>query len=118
MATELRVGKVLPLYLSQGMVVAFKSTRFDLSRSAVNTRATHLDLYTAENDIVLRITIRGGQSKVFFNDRADKSLLDGWGEEQSVDRDGRGRASPFQCIIPSRAPVRTIPNNTIKFCST
>ena len=90
MATDLRPGKELPLLkYSAEMIIAFKSTRFDLHLSPPNTTtrssATHLVLYNVKNDIILRITIRNGQNKVFFNDRADKSLLDGWGQEQSAD---------------------------------
>lgn len=68
------------------MIIVLKSTQFnleDLQDGMVH--ATHLDLYNRHNDIVLRITIRRGQNKVFFNDRADKSLSDGWGQEQSLD---------------------------------
>jgi hypothetical protein len=94
MATDLRPGKEFPLLpllkFSAGMIIAFKSTRFDLHLQLAPTvgatrSATHLDLFNIKNDIILRITIRNGQNKVFFNDRADKSLLDGWGQEQSVD---------------------------------
>jgi hypothetical protein len=90
MATDLRPGKESPLLnFSAGMIIAFKSTRFDIqahpSAPSTTRSATHLDLYNKKNDIILRITIRNGQNKVFFNDRADKSLLDGWGQEQSVD---------------------------------
>lgn len=115
MATDLKPGNELPVRsFSAGMIIACKSTRFDLHHSAPTTAprratkgfdlykptpfelslsgpttaspsATHLDLYSVKNDIVLRITFRTGQNKVFFNDRADKSLLDGWGQEQSVD---------------------------------
>jgi hypothetical protein len=99
MAQYLKPGKELPLRnFSAGMIIAFKSTRFDLNYhqstpfnphlsgpTTAPPTATHLDLYNAKNDIVLRITFRNGQDKVFFNDRADKSLLDGWGQEQSVD---------------------------------
>ena len=96
MATDLIPGKEFPLLNSSaGKIIAFKSTRFDLHllphpttnlrATAARSSATHLDLYNIKNDIILRITIRFGQNKVFFNDRADKSLLDGWGQEKSVD---------------------------------
>jgi len=74
----------LPLDRStSGKIIAFKSTKFDLSGSIEHE--THLELYNQDNDILLRITIRRGRNKVFFNDRADKTLLDGWGSEKSVD---------------------------------
>ena len=100
MAKDLKPGKELPLRnFSAGTIIAFKSTRFDLNyhrptpfNSRLSTATTpppptttHLDLYSAKNDIVLRITFRDGQNKVFFNDCADKTLLNGWGKEQSVD---------------------------------
>jgi hypothetical protein len=73
----------LPLDLTSGEIIAFKSTKFDLSGSIEHE--THLELYNQDNDILLRIRIRRGCNKVFFNDRADKTLLDGWGSEKSVD---------------------------------
>ena len=97
MARDLKPGKELPLLnFSAGRIIAFKSSRFDLHQVPLLTvsafrghtaaaTATHIDLYNIKNDIILRITFRDGQNKVFFNDRADKSLLDGWGQEQSVD---------------------------------
>ena len=83
MATDLRIGMELPLDLTSGKIIAFKSTKFDLSGSIEHE--THLELYNQNNDILLRIGIRRGYNKVFFNDRADKTLLDGWGSERSVD---------------------------------
>lgn len=88
MAINLHISRKLSLksQLSTGMIIVLKSTQFnleDLQDGMVH--ATHLDLYNRHNDIVLRITIRRGQKKVFFNDRADKSLSNGWGQEQSLD---------------------------------
>ena len=88
MAIDLHVSRELSLKskLSKGIILALKSTQFDLEDLRDGKiHATHLDLYNRSNDIVLRITIRRGQNKVFFNDRADKSLSDGWGQEQSLD---------------------------------
>jgi len=83
MATDLSRGCELLVSLAPGGIVAFKSKIFDLS--GPGWEATHLKLYNQNGEITLRISIRGGQAH--FNDRAAKSLLDGWGEEQSVDLD-------------------------------
>ena len=85
MTTKLSSGAVLPVNLPAGMIIAFKSERLDLSANEGRPHAAHLDLYSIKQDIILRISVRRGQNKVFFNDRAHKSLLDGWGEEKSVD---------------------------------
>jgi hypothetical protein len=91
MDTDLRTGKELPLNgFSPGMVIALKSPKFDLTVPCDNGWASvsprmDLDLCNINNDIILRITILRGTNKVFFNDRADKSLLDGWGQERSVE---------------------------------
>ena len=91
MATDLTAGKELPLNgFSPGMIIAFKSDKLDLMLSrdkgqvSVNPR---MDLYLCNinNDIILRITIFKGKNKIFFNDRVDKSLLDGWGQEKYVE---------------------------------
>ena len=91
MATDLTAGKELPLNgFSPGMIIAFKSDKLDLTlsrdkgRVSVNPRID-LDLCNINNDIILRITIFRGKNKIFFNDRADKSLLDGWGQEKCVE---------------------------------
>jgi len=83
MATDLRIGMELPLDLTPGKVIAFKSTKFDLSGSIEHK--THLKLYNQDNDILLCIRIRRGCNKVFFNDRADKALLSRWETSKSVD---------------------------------
>jgi hypothetical protein len=88
MAINLHISRKLSLksQLSTGVIIVLKSTQFnleDLQDGMVH--ATHLDLYNKHNDIVLRITIRRGQNKVFFNDRAHKSLSNGWGQKQSLD---------------------------------
>ena len=91
MDTDLSTGEELPLNgFSPGMIIALKSAKFDLTAPYDNDGASvsprmDLDLWNINNDIILRITILRGTNKVFFNDRADKSLLDGWGQEQSVE---------------------------------
>ena len=91
MDTDLSTGEELPLNgFSPGMIIALKSAKFDLMAPDDNDGASvsprmDLDLWNINNDIILRITILRGTNKVFFNDRADKSLLDGWGQEQSVE---------------------------------
>jgi hypothetical protein len=91
MATDLSAGNELPLDdLSPGMIVALKSAKLDLTVpsdkgwASVSPRMD-LDLCNIDNDIILRITILRGTNKVFFNDHANKSLLDGWGQEKSVE---------------------------------
>ena len=89
MSKYLRAGNELPLNLSPGMVVALKSTRFGRAGNNSNPSSPHgtrtnLDLRNVNNDILLRITLLASKNEVVFNDRADISLLDGWGEAQSV----------------------------------
>ncbi|KIM36576.1 hypothetical protein M413DRAFT_424693 [Hebeloma cylindrosporum] len=60
-----------------GTLIAFKMNQLH--------RETRLDLYNDNEDIVLRITICRRQNKIFFNDHSYHSLLDGWGQEKSVD---------------------------------
>ena len=91
MDTDLSAGKELPLNgFSSGMIIALKSAKFDLTVPPDNDWVSvsprmDLDLWNVNNDIILCITILRGKNKVFFNDRADKSLLDGWGQEKSVE---------------------------------
>ena len=91
MATDLSTGKELPLDgFSPGMIIALKSAKLDLTVPSDNDQVSvsprmDLDLRNIDNDIILRITILRGINKVFFNDHANKSLLDGWGQEQSVE---------------------------------
>jgi hypothetical protein len=88
MTTKLERGGELPLNLSTGMIIAFKSRQFDLTTtggaSKGGAQAT-LDLYNEQNDIVLRIKFRRGKNQVFFNYFARKSLVDGWGQSRTVD---------------------------------
>ena len=90
MAKDLSTGKKLRLSLSPGRIVTLKSAKLDLTVPRNNDWASvsprmDLDLWNINNDIILRITILRGTNRVFFNDRADKSLLDGWGQEKSVE---------------------------------
>jgi hypothetical protein len=90
MAKYLSAGKELPLSLLPGRILALKSAKLDLKIPNDNDWASasprvDLDLCNIDNDIILRITILRGTNKVFFNDHADKSLLDGWGQEKSVE---------------------------------
>jgi hypothetical protein len=93
MTANLQRGGEIPLNLSAGMIIAFRSSRFDLTTGAFKlfqskgkAQAT-LDLYNANDDIILRIKIRRGKKKVFLNDFAQTTgLADGWwGPERSVD---------------------------------
>ena len=83
MATYLEKGKELPLNPATGMIIAFKSEIFDLTSGG--NHETSLELFNVDDDITLRITLRRGQNRVFFTDRAHKSFMGGWGQEQSVD---------------------------------
>jgi len=88
MATKLERGVDLPVNLSAGMIIAFKSRRFDLTTTEGALKGgpqATLNLYNKNNDIILCINIRRGKNKVFFNDFARKSLVDGWGQPRSVD---------------------------------
>jgi len=91
MATDLSAGKELPLSgFSSGIIIALKSAKFDLMVPRDNDWASvsprmDLDLKNINNDIILRITILRGKNKVFFNNHTVKSLLDGWGQERSVE---------------------------------
>ena len=91
MATDLSAGGELPLTgFLPGTILALKSTKLDLTVPRDNDWASvspriDLDICNINNDIILRITIFRGRNKVFFNDHANKSLLDGWGQEQSVE---------------------------------
>jgi hypothetical protein len=79
-------GDPLSLKFLPGYVLVFKSTRFDLEKDpGSQSQESHLDLYNVNDDIILRMTFRAGQKKIFCNDRASKSLRDGWGKERSVD---------------------------------
>jgi hypothetical protein len=91
MPKNLRAGREVFFNFKPGMVIALKSTQFkwrdsfsSFLGSAERTPRMDLDLCNIKDDIILRITFLKGQNKVFFNDRAHKSLLDGWGEEKSV----------------------------------
>jgi hypothetical protein len=88
MAKDLQKGAELRLDISQETIIAFKSTVFDLAKLGIfkgGAQETYLDLYNGNDDILLSIMIRRGQNKVFLNDRASKSLVDGWGQTQSID---------------------------------
>ena len=67
-------------------VLVIKSTRFDFEphKKARKPEEMHIDLQNEPGDILLRLTLRTGTKKIFFNDRASKSLGDGWGKEQSA----------------------------------
>jgi hypothetical protein len=88
MARDLPAGQELPLIYKPGMVIALKSSQFKwrdpFFNSVGRTPRMDLDLCNIDNDIILRITFFLGQNQVLFNDRADKSVLDGWGQDQIV----------------------------------
>ena len=76
-------GTTLSLVSALGCVLVFKS-RFDLA-GYIESDESYLDLHNQNGNIVLRITFRKRQQKIFFNDRAYKSLRDGLGKEPSTD---------------------------------
>ena len=88
-AKDLTAGNELPLDFSRGMIIAFKSS--STFNSAISNwdqapliNRTDIDLCNINDDIILRITLLRGENKVFFNDRAGKSLLNARGQEQSA----------------------------------
>jgi hypothetical protein len=90
MAKDLSAGEELPLRLSPGKIFTLKSAKFDLTVPRDNDWVSvsprmDLDLSNIDNDIILRITILRGTNKIFFTDHANKSLLDGWGQEKCVE---------------------------------
>jgi len=97
MASILAKGRVIPLDFMSGMILVLKPTQSPFAISSSETMSTlkpkpiHLDLYSQNGDILLRITfdpgMLGRNHKIFCNERARKSLGDGWGEEQKVDVD-------------------------------
>jgi len=97
MASVLQKGKKISLDFTSGMVLVLKSTQFPFATppsgamSMLKPKPIHLDLHNENDDILLRITfdpgMLGRNHKIFCNDRAHKSLGDGWGEAQKVDVD-------------------------------
>jgi len=129
MTTDLNSGKELPISFSAGMIIAFKSAKLDLTpvpRVSVDEwvpviHKTDLDLCNIDHDIILRITFFRGSKRVFFNDRANESLSDGWGQEKSVelsqeDLDRWQRSgvtiSVHDCSIPSKEQYRILFDST------
>jgi len=78
--------KKLSLDFTSGMVLLLKPTRFPFAMSTLKPKPTYLDLHNENEDILLRISLDPGMlgrnHKIFCNDRAHKSLGDGWGEAQ------------------------------------
>jgi len=70
-------GENISLRSAPGEVLVFKSTK-------LHFQEMHLDLKNELTDILLRITFRTGKKKIYFKDRARKSLGDGWGKEHSA----------------------------------
>jgi hypothetical protein len=97
MVSILEKGKVISLDFTSGMILVLKPTQFlfamssSQAMSSFKPKPIHLDLYNKNGDILLRITfdpgMLGRNHKIFCNDRAHKSLGDGWGEAQKVDVD-------------------------------
>ena len=85
----LREGKELSLHFEKGSILVIKSTSFDLEANGPSPfkiqEENYFDLYNKDGNITLRIGFREGQKKIFCNDRASKSIGDGWGKERSTD---------------------------------
>jgi hypothetical protein len=96
-------GKPVQVSFLQGYVVTFKSTLLDLSVPGI--RESFLGLYNNIDDIILRITLRGGQNKIFCDDFVWKR---GWGQERSFDldvvrfRDGENTISVYSSLTDSK----------------
>ena len=86
MAAVLRDGDSLPLNLSAGMIVAFKSDKLDLIGIHRGEDDDHsLEFFNKDDNMTLCIIFRRGHDKVFFNDMDHQQLyLEVWGVEQSV----------------------------------
>ena len=87
--------------LSTGMVVALSSGHHDFTpcsdvANSANPKGhrieTNINLENKAGDVVLQISIRRAQNVVLFNAKAKNSVLDGWGQPESV---------PMNLINPS-----------------
>jgi hypothetical protein len=97
MASILKKGSEISLDFTSGVVLVLKPTQFPFAISPSEAMSTlkpkpiHLDLHNENGDILLRISFDPGTlgryHKIFFNDRARKSLGGGWGVAQQVDVD-------------------------------
>jgi len=85
------------LDFAEGMVLSFKSRKFDLTLHAASPTnharrpqpavrsESYIRLFNENGDILLQIMFRNGQNKIWLNDCAGKCIEDGWGKERSVD---------------------------------
>ena len=65
-------------------VLVSKSSKLHFQEIKLHFQKFQIDLQNEPGDILLRITFRTGKEKIYFQDRAGKSLGDGWGEVQGV----------------------------------
>ena len=79
-------GEPVPLHLSSGFVVTFKSTLFNLTKGSA-PQSTTLNLFNQNTDIILCIVFRTGKKKIFYSDYSFNPLQGGWGKERSTDLD-------------------------------
>ncbi|KIM47202.1 hypothetical protein M413DRAFT_23445 [Hebeloma cylindrosporum] len=71
--------------LTKGMILALKSRRLDLSAPKhKSTDPMKLQLWNKAGEIVLQILIYSKENMVSFNSRTQVSLLDGWGERETI----------------------------------
>jgi len=88
MTDTLKMGVCMRLQtpLTRGMVLAFKFGRLDLTTPKSESVAdpTMLQLWNEAGDIVLQVEIYTKRNEVAFNSHAQMSLLDGWGERETV----------------------------------
>jgi len=75
------------------MLIAFHSAQQDLAlcsqgASTANPKGypieTNIRLYNDKGDVILEISIRRAQNAVVFNAQAKESVLDGWGQPESI----------------------------------
>ena len=109
MASILAKGKKISLEFTSGMVLVLKPVQFPFTvspsaaMSTLKPKPIHLDLYNKYGDILLRMTfdpgMLGRNHKIICNDRARKSLGDGWGQAQKVDVDKSFDQSQFTISV-------------------
>jgi len=88
----------LPIPLSTGMVIAFHSAQQDLAPCSKGASAANPNGHPIETNIqlcntkvgrdtghiLLEISIRRAENAVLFNAQAKESVLDGWGQPESI----------------------------------
>lgn len=102
MSDTLEVGESIHLQtpLTKGMVLAFKSRRLDLTAPKYESMdPTRLQLWNKAGEIILQISIYTKRNEVSFNSRTLVSLLDGWGERETIHNVATSFQSPSRFTI-------------------